>query len=205
MKKGVGDSFYGEVSGERGHLGRIGGRRCGRDVRAPLVVAVVQLADEIEARGEAVAEFLAPWDVSGCGEGIWKSGARCSGDGLEPEAPGTDAMERDAPATGGEQEQWLVGFLVRGAIAVAGGRVHLEGVKPFDGVVQVHRTSVDAAAGSGNRKMGRSDRCSVEEAGQAQFIGFLLRPAGLLRTGRRSSFFAGSDEGPEDTPLQPNP
>ena len=54
-------------------------------------------------------------------------------------------LERDAPATGGEQEQWLVGFLVRGAIAVAGGRVHLEGVKPFDGVIQGHGMKMGGA------------------------------------------------------------
>jgi hypothetical protein len=31
-----------------------------------------------------------------------------------------------------------LGLLVRGAVAVAGGGVHLEGVEPFDGVVEGH-------------------------------------------------------------------
>lgn len=67
--------------------------------------------DQQEAGGEAISEFLAPWNALGCGEAL------------------IDEIED------GKQEQWLVLFLLRGAVAVARGRVHPKGVETFYGFV----------------------------------------------------------------------
>jgi hypothetical protein len=54
----------------------------------------------------------------------------------------------------GEEEQRLVGLLVRSAIAVAGGRVHLEVVEPVDGLIGIHAHSKACLPGDGKEKGG---------------------------------------------------
>ena len=77
------------------------------------VVLVVVFLDEQEAGGEAVAEFLAPWDVLGSCEAF------------------VDEVE------GGEQQQGLVGLLVRSAF-LKRRDADIEIVESFDGGGEEH-------------------------------------------------------------------
>lgn len=77
------------------------------------VVLVVVFADKQEAGGEAVTEFLAPWDVLGSGEAL------------------VDEIE------GGQQQEWLVGLLV-GSNFLNGRDADIQVVKAFDGGIEKH-------------------------------------------------------------------
>ena len=76
------------------------------------VVLIVVFPDQQEAGGEAIAEFLAPWDAVGSGQAF------------------VDEIQ------GGEQEQRLVRSLM--ALTPDAGDTDVQGVDAFDGGIEKH-------------------------------------------------------------------
>ena len=102
----------------------IAGQIAERQIR---VVLVVVFFDQKEAGGEAVADFLAPWDALGSGEAV------------------VDEIE------GGEQQKGLVGLLVRSAFLDESG-ADIQVVETFDSCGEKHAGRKAVCLIGGKRK-----------------------------------------------------